>query len=89
MEDSQAELDFTPGPALQNIGIDVLFAQDAVFTLTDLDFDDDGDGFNNGEDSMSGFAANSAFTATGFVPSPGAIALLGLTGLAAVRRRRA
>ncbi len=85
------DLAYTPGPFLNNLGIDQLFAIDAVFTLTDIIFDELEPVAENpaGEEVINSFTANAAFTATAFIPSPGAIALFGTAiGATLFRRRR-
>jgi len=84
------DLEYTVGSFLQgildaeNLTIDVGSA-DASWTLTAIT----PDAFVTNEGFFSTFDSNGSFTGTiETIPAPGAVALLGLGGLAATRRRR-
>ena len=83
------ELAYTPGQALIDLGVTQLVdPQDAVWTLTEVAFAGDEIIDVGGTRFFNTFTANSAFTGTAFIPAPGAVALAGFAGLAAVRRKR-
>ena len=83
------ELAYTPGQALIDLGVTQLIdPQDAVWTLTEVSFAGDEVIDVGGTRFFNTFTANSAFTGTAFIPAPGAVALAGFAGLAAVRRKR-
>jgi MYXO-CTERM domain-containing protein len=75
---------YTPGQPLIDLGLSAFFdPQDFAFTLTDIN-DGAGVSFSNGlfdEADAEGSFSGSA------IPAPGSLALLGLTGLCARRRR--
>lgn len=86
-------LSFVAGPQLEALllpgrAIAPLF--DAVFTLTDV-LNDAGGSVIAGPDGgpISAFTANASFSGSAnVVPTPGAVALMALGGVAAARRRR-
>ncbi|MEQ8844130.1 MAG: PEP-CTERM sorting domain-containing protein [Phycisphaerales bacterium] len=83
-------LDWTASGALladlQSAGYDELVpSHDASFTLTNVS---PPAGLDPTSDYLPDFTANSAFTGTSNVPAPGALALAGLVGIGASRRRR-
>jgi hypothetical protein len=83
---------YTAGPALQALlapGRVLAAYQEASFSLTDVQTET-GTSFIGPGGVFRSFSANSSFSGnTEVVPTPGAIALLGMGGLLAARRRRA
>jgi len=86
------QLEYTAGQPLADLGFDTLVdPQDAVWTLTDIALA--GAGAPpiveiEGERFFNTFTANAAFTGTAEIPSPAALALATVAGIAGLRRRR-
>jgi len=87
---SGGELAYTPGQPLIDLGVTQLIdPQDAVWTLTDVDFLNGTSVLDFGSERFfNSFDANSAFTGTAFVPTPGVGGLALIVGVAGLRRRR-
>ena len=79
----QGIMDFTPGGQVGIQGRSVISGTGARFINPGL-------GFGTGADSALGGATpvDVGFRLNGLVPAPGSLALIGLSGLAALRRRR-
>lgn len=83
-------LGYTPGPALAGFlgGQTLTPGFEGVFTVTDLDTG--GSSVIGANRFFNSFTANASFSGNAqVIPAPGALALLGLGGLVAARRRRA
>lgn len=84
------QLAYTPGQSLIDLGVNELFdPQDGVWSLTDVEFDNDQSIIELGSDRyFNTFEANTSFTGTVFVPAPGTALLAGCMCLISHRRRR-
>ncbi len=80
---------YTAGPALTPslAGNSLVDPQEAVFTITDLNLTSAASLLGAGG-VVNSFTANTSFSGNANIPTPGAMALVGLGGLVAVRRRR-
>ncbi len=81
---------YTAGPALTPSlgGNTLLDPQEAVFTITDLTLAQGLTSILGPNGVVNSFTANTSFSGNAAIPTPGALALVGLGGLVAVRRRR-
>lgn len=86
---SDPNLTYTAGPALEAITgpLGLIPPAEAVFTLTSV-LTADGSFFINPNGTFQSFDANASFSGNVNIPAPGALALIGLGVLCAVRRHR-
>ncbi|MBX9736815.1 MAG: hypothetical protein K2X32_07805 [Phycisphaerales bacterium] len=80
---------YTAGPALTPFlaGNSLIDPQEAVFTVTDLTLSSAASLLGAGG-VVNSFTANTSFSGNANIPTPGAMALVGVGGLLAARRRR-
>ncbi len=77
-----------PLQALLNPGRGPINPQEGTFTITDVLTNPAGGGLIGPGGVIRSFSANSSFSGNSAVPTPGALALMGLGGLVVGRRRR-
>lgn len=83
---------YTAGPLLTGFlppGVTLTNPSDGNFTLTNIAADGGGSDVTHPDGTFRTFTADSSFSgSSGTIPAPGSLALLGLGGLLAARRRR-